>query len=263
MLYTAMLRKVYRVACGPLSEPPPEGTETGLVLVADGVGGFDLCVMGLQYALATAGVRHRVRAVPWGHGFGCWLRDLTNVDNHIARAAKVVAEVTAYRRRCPGVPVFLVGKSGGSGIIVRALEALPDGSVETAVLIASALSPGYDLSRALRAVRRELVSFWSPLDVILLGVGTAIFGTVDRLRSPAAGLVGFRRPAGADPDQYAKLRQVCWHPRMWSTGYLGGHVGPDNPRFLRTYVVPLLTTEAESGDEATAGSSPARAAPIT
>ncbi len=42
--------------------------------------------------------------------------------------------------------------------------------------------------------------------------------------------------------QYAKLRQVRWVPRMAATGYLGGHVGPDSPVFLKNYVVPLLRT---------------------
>ena len=41
----------------------------------------------------------------------------------------------------------------------------------------------------------------------------------------------------------AKLRQIRWRPGMAATGYLGGHVGPDCPAFLRKYVVPLLRPE--------------------
>jgi hypothetical protein len=111
------------------------------------------------------------------------------------------------------------------------------------VLIAPALSPDYDLTRALRAVRHEMVVFWSPFDVIVLGAGTRVFGAIDRVRTVSAGLVGFRPPAtpGGDSEApYAKLRQVRWRPGMASTGYLGGHVGPDSPAFLRKYVVPLL-----------------------
>lgn len=263
MLYTALLTKVYRLALGPLPPGPTAGRETGLVLVADGIGGFDLGVLGLRYAASWAGLGHRVEAVAWCHGFGRWYRDLANTRNHAARAAEVVAIVEGFRRERPGAPVYLVGKSGGTGIIIRALEALPEGAVESAVLLASALSPRYDLSRALRAVRREVVAFWSPLDVFLLGAGTAVFGTIDRVHAPAAGLIGFRRPAAGDPAQYAKLRQVRWRPRMGRAGYLGGHVGPDNPRFLRTYVVPLLGLGVESIDASAGRSSPARAAPIT
>src|SRR5438309_1470308 len=78
------------------------------------------------------------------------------------------------------------------------------------------------------AVRREVVVFWSPLDLIVLGAGTRIFGTIDGVKTVSAGLVGFRPPASATAGQlaeYAKLRQVRWRPAMASTGYLGGHVG--------------------------------------
>ena len=89
-----------------------------------------------------------------------------------------------------------------------------------------------------------MVVFWSPLDMVVLGLGTRIFGTVDRVNSVSAGLVGFRPPGGLDEGgrlQYRKLRQVRWRPGMAGTGYLGGHVGPDSPAFLRKYVLPLLT----------------------
>jgi hypothetical protein len=122
--------------------------------------------------------------------------------------------------------------------------------VELAVLISPAVSPRYDLSRALRAVHREVVVFWSPLDVIVLGAGTRIFGTIDRVKSVSAGMVGFRPPARLDEAakaSYRKLRQVRWHPRMAPTGYLGGHVGPDSPAFLRKYVVPLLRASGAPG----------------
>ena len=57
--------------------------------------------------------------------------------------------------------------------MVKALEDLPIGSVEAVVLLAPAISPDYDLSKALKAVSREMVVFWSPLDVIVLGAGGA------------------------------------------------------------------------------------------
>jgi hypothetical protein len=79
----------------------------------------------------------------------------------------------------------------------------------------------------------------------VLGLGTWVFGTVDRQRTLSAGLVGFRVPSQARDDParrraYAKLRQVRWQPRMAATGYLGGHWGADSPWFLKKYVVPLL-----------------------
>ena len=217
----------------------------GLVIVADGVGGLDLCGISLRYVVAAQKLPLAVEFVPWGHGRGRWLADLTNVANRDSHARLLAERVRSFKTERPLDPIFLVAKSGGSGVIVKALELLDEQQVERAVLLAPALSPAYDLSNALRALRREMVVFWSPLDVIILGAGTRVFGTVDRIKTSSAGLVGFRVPVPASPNdnkgqQYDKLRQIRWRPRMAASGYLGGHFGPDNPLFLRRYVVPLL-----------------------
>jgi hypothetical protein len=235
MIYSKLLSSVFRVLYGKPADVEP-GPGSGLVLVADGVGGLDLCGMGLKHVMGQRGGPHTVRLHTWGHGLGRWHADLTDVANHKAQAQTLANAVRTWRAERPGSPAFLVGKSGGTGVVVRALESLEKDSVEAAVLLAPAISPGYDLTRALEAVRREMVVFWSPFDVFVLGLGTRIFGTIDRVRTASAGLVGFR----GNP---AKLRQVKWRPRMIRTGYLGGHVGPDSPAFLRRYVVPLLTAE--------------------
>lgn len=266
MLYSTLLKRVFRVVHGPTPAPPSFDERSGLVLIADGVGGLDLCGAGLIHAAAQAGLAHEVRIVSWGHGFGRWHRDLTNIENHRTKAAEIVAAVLAFRAGKPGAPVFLVGKSGGTGVAVRALEGLPGDSVEAAVLLSSALSPEYDLSPALRAVRREMTNFWSPLDVFVLGVGTRVFGTIDRRNAVSAGLVGFRQPKGLDDSgrvRYAKLRQIRWSPAMASTGYLGGHIGPDSPAFLRKYVLPSFEVGWQSGGAAGRGSSGPPDAPIT
>lgn len=262
MLITAILKAIFRARHGKRLGVAADGEGIGLVIVVDGVGGLDLCGAGLCLEVARAGLPLGVRVVCWGHGLGRWHADLTRVENHAARASTIVDQVQEFQGRRPGAPVFLVGKSGGTGVVARALEALPEESIERVVLLASALSPTYDLTRALRAVRQEMVVFWSPLDVIVLGLGTRIFGTIDRVRSVSAGLVGFRQPPEAD---YAKLRQVRWRPEMAPTGNLGGHVGPDNPAFLRKYVIPLLQVGpvAELADESEPASSPADAASIS
>src|SRR5437868_394298 len=224
----------------------------GLLLIADGVGGLDLCGTGLRYVVSAERLPYAVELFPWGHGFGRWYADLTDVANRDNQARLVAEAVRRFRAAQPDDPVFLVAKSGGSGVVIKALELLDDESVELAVLLAPALSPGYDLTRALRALRRELVVFWSPLDILVLGAGTRLFGTIDRVKTVGAGMVGFLVPGPDVPDsersrQYAKLRQVRWRPAMASSLYFGGHVGPDNPLFLRKYVVPLLRAEATVG----------------
>ena len=246
MVYSTMVRRFFRALYG---EPPDlsKGVEGhGLVLLADGVGGFDLCGTALRHVMGAQKLPYVVKVVPWGHGIWRWHADLTDAVNRDLQAGLVADEARAFRLANPGRPIHLIGKSGGTGVVVRALEGLEDGVVDSVVLIAPAISRGYDLTRALKAVRRELVVFWSPLDLIILGAGTRIFGTIDRKKEVSAGLVGFRVPHPLSDEQraqYAKLRQVRWRPAMARTGYLGGHLGPDNPAFLRKYVVPLLRAE--------------------
>lgn len=266
MLYITILKNTFRLIHGRTPPRPPGDARSGLVLMADGVGGLDLCGTGLTHAAAKAGSSHEVRVIPWGHGFGRWHRDLTNVQNHCKWAEHIASEVAAYRAAKPDAPVYIVGKSGGTGVVVRSLELMPDNAVDAVVLISSALSPDYDLTRALRAVKGQMTSFWSPLDVFVLGAGTKLFGTVDRCNRVSAGLVGFRRPKDLDEAgaaQYAKLRQVRWSPNMASTGYFGGHVGPDNPAFLRKYVLPLIGVAEETSGQSRRESSASADAPIT
>ncbi|GIW85977.1 MAG: hypothetical protein KatS3mg108_0301 [Isosphaeraceae bacterium] len=281
MLISSAFRAALRKAFGPPPPDLPDHLAAGLVLAADGIGGLDLSATALRYEVARAGLRYRVETISWCHGFGHWYRDLTHRDNIRRHAQALAQRIRDFRSQPPPPdppphdplpqptnpssltpppappdtpapsppptprPVFLVGKSGGCGVLIDALEQLPSDSVERAVFIAPAVSARYDLRRALQAVHREIVIYWSPLDLILLGLGTSLLGTVDRVRTVGAGLTGFRPPPNLDPAGHAlyaaKLRQVRWTWRMIRTGYCGGHIGPDSPWFLRRFVLPLLT----------------------
>ena len=266
MLYSKLLTTLYGLRYG---EPVAvaEAEAESLVLIADGVGGFDLTSFGLRHVVGQEGGPQLVRPVAWGHGWGRWHADLSNVANQQAGSQAVANAVLAWREAHPDRPAFLVGKSGGTGIVVGALEILPEGAVEAAVLLSAAISPTYDLTRALCAVSREVVVFWSPLDLVILGAGTWLFGTVDRVHTVAAGLVGFQVPAGLDDSgqaQYRKLRQIRWTTELVASGNLGGHAGTDNPAFLRKYVVPLLRKiPADPAAEAPPESSPSAPSSIT
>ncbi len=203
-----IIAPVYRLLYGPPLSGlnPAPGTARGdggpqdrpLAIVADGVGGFDVCGTGLRYVMAAEGLPHAIEVCPWGHGFGRWLADLTDVGNRDAKARSIAEMIKRFKTAQPDQPVFVVAKSGGSGVVVKALELLDQDAVERVILLAPALSPSYDLTRALGAVRGEMVVFWSPLDVFILGLGTRVFGTIDRVRTAGAGLVGFEAPAGND-----------------------------------------------------------------
>ncbi len=177
-----------------------ETRKSGLVIVLGGVGGLDLCGFNMRRLARAGRLPCDLAVIRWGHGFGRWFADLTDVVNRDRRAGEVAAMILGFRDEHPGEPVFLVAKSAGAGVAVRALERLDADVVERAVLLAPALSPRYDLTAALCAVRREIVVFWSPLDVLILGAGTWFFGTIDRVRTWGAGMVGFAVPGPDEPD---------------------------------------------------------------
>ena len=247
MILTRMLGTLMERTLGPAATPVAAVDEVaGMVLIADGIGGLELCASNLARVLPMCPTAMQLHHLKWGHGLGRWFADLTDASNVDRQAGHAAEAVERFRARRPGAPVFLVGKSGGAGVVLQALRRLPSGSVERAVLLAPAVSPGYDLSKPLEAIRRELVVYYSPLDLALLGAGTWIFGTIDRVRGVGAGLVGFRPSGGVPPSGWEKVRQVRWRPEMLRAGYFGGHLAVDLPAFLRRYVVPLLA--AEPGD---------------
>jgi pimeloyl-ACP methyl ester carboxylesterase len=162
-------------------------------------------------------------------------------------AAALAARVTEHQRNHPGRPVFLVGHSGGTAIAVWAAEALlGSAQIDGIILLASSLSPEYDLSKALARTRRGIVSFHSPHDSVLLDLGTTLFGTMDRKHTVAAGNVGFRPVAGRGRE-YAKLRQVAWHRDMARVGHDGGHFSVCSRDFILAYVAPLAKVSGWDG----------------
>jgi len=168
-------------------------------------------------------------------------------------AAKELAQmVETYIAAMPNRPVTLIGHSGGTAVVVWALEDLSEKcKVERAILMAPALAPDYDLSRALRAVRRRLYVMYSYADVGLMAAGTAVFGTMDRQHSVSAGFVGFRVPADlalAEKAEYLKVRQIPWTINLVKTGHLGGHMGWTSTRFAREFIAPILTGKTDPGE---------------
>jgi hypothetical protein len=126
-------------------------------------------------------------------------------------------------------------------LAVWALEALPaDVHVQTVILIAPALSPKYDLTRALAHVNGKMYAFTSTLDSLVLGTGTQLFGTIDGVQTPAAGFGGFVRPTSANPAAYQKL-VPCPYQAAWQKYHdFGDHLGGMSRPFSREILSPLL-----------------------
>jgi pimeloyl-ACP methyl ester carboxylesterase len=221
-------------------EPPPG---PGLVIVVGGVAGWDFLPTSAQLVCPLAGVPHQIHDFVWGHGWGRFFSDLMD-SPHLARKADELARlILDYKAAAPDRPVYVVAKSGGSALALLAAEQLPPSTLERLILISAAVRPDYDLRPALRATRRELVSYYSNLDRLILGWGTRTFGTADRVHCRGAGCVGFLPPQDLDAEGqglYRRVVQIHWRPRMILQGYAGGHSGNSFPLFMLVHVVPWL-----------------------
>jgi hypothetical protein len=224
--------------CAKEARPRP-----GIVFVVDGIGGVDLLCGSAQLALPLAGVPHELRSFTWSHGVGQLLKDLQDIRHLQRKAAELAAEVTRVKAEAPGRPVYLVGRSAGTALVLFAAEKLPPETLERIVLLSAAVSPDYDLRPALQATRGEIVSFYSERDQLILNWGTRQFGTADRYYGPSAGLRGFTVPKDLKLPEwspYHRLVQVPWQPRMILEGHTGSHLGTSLPGFLAQEVAPWL-----------------------
>lgn len=158
------------------------------------------------------------------------------------KQAQLIADKLAERAVAePNGKIFILCHSGGAGLAVWALEKLPESvKVDTVVMMSPALSPGYDLSKALKHVTGRLYVFSSLADIIVLSTGTKVFGTIDGVKTDAAGRVGFIQPPTADAEQYAKLVALPFDPKWIELGNRGDHIGGMTRTFGRGVLAPLM-----------------------
>jgi pimeloyl-ACP methyl ester carboxylesterase len=217
----------------------PPSQARGIVLVADGAGGWQNAPRAIAQTADRLRLSLYVRSFDWTHGRGQGLADVVDVDYSRCQGRRLAEEVCRYQRAFPGVPVFVVGYSAGSAVALAAAEWLPADSLERLVLLAPAVSASYDLRRALASTRQGIDVFTSERDAFYLGLGTGVFGTADGKRDAAAGRVGFCPPR--DGLFAGRLRQYPWDESVAWTGNLGSHNGSLSPAYLKAYVLPLLT----------------------
>ena len=236
------------LGCGPhhnatvktaLPPPPPP---TPFHLHLNGIGGYRFIDKYMLVGLQDGGLSGDVQAYDWTGvdvGLGALLVD----SRHREQAKKVADLITQAAREQPGRRITLSTHSAGAGIAVWALEELPDDvKIDSVLMLAPALSPEYDLTPALRHITGKLYAFYSPYDSAVLGLGTRMFGTVDGVKTEAAGKVGFMRPPDGDPRQYEKLAQVPYDSSWMKLGNIGDHIGSMSRPFARQVLAPVLLT---------------------
>ncbi|MGB2987814.1 MAG: hypothetical protein WBE26_18250 [Phycisphaerae bacterium] len=218
-----------------------------VLFILDGVGGFQAAPLMVRRALQEAGSELGTVIVDWQ----CCLTgeiwtDLMWLRRNQLMGCKLARRLLAFRRAHPQTAIHMLAFSGGAGIAVFACERLRGRCIVDALILACpALSPAYNLGPAMRAVKR-CYALISRRDKLILGLGTRIFGTTDRRFSPAAGLLGFRLPAGISDDDaraYERLREIYWLPSLKEEGHHGGHVGWGSVSFLRHHLPGMLRGE--------------------
>lgn len=216
----------------------PERLDKGLVLILPGIEGRSFLNISLMQGLIDGGVPYGLEIVDWttGNKFLA-LYHLRSWQRNLRQAAKLAERIVDYQRNYPDRPVWIIGHSGGAGLTMLTLAALPAGTQITGViLLAAALSRGFELTDAMTKVERGIWSYHSWNDWLFVGLGTTLFGTMDGWHMPGAGMIGFRpRP---------RLMQTAYHPRMIRQFNWGGHFGCVHRVFVEKHLAPILTAPA-------------------
>ncbi|MCG6157985.1 lysophospholipase [Rubinisphaera margarita] len=220
----------------------------GLVLILPGIEGLSSLSHSLVHGLNDGGVSQALEIFDWTVTvkpgvFNLWL------PNRSSRlAARIAEHIADYKAQHPDRPVSIIGHSGGGAMIPKTLEALAPGiEIESAVMIAPALSPGYDLAPALQRIRRQLFCYRSRLDWYFLGFGTWTMGTLDRRFGTSGGNRGFRVPCENDRERFEIYRQkyveVPYRFSMIRDWHYGGHLSCMNRVFVERHIAPRIVPE--------------------
>ena len=230
----------------------PERLEHGLVMILPGIEGHSFLNVAVLAGLIDGGVRSAAEIVDWTTGNRIlFLFHLRGWKRNNRVAHDLAARIVAYQNQYPGRPVWVVGHSGGGGMALLTAAALPAGHQLTGVvMLATAVSPVFDLRRALAGVKTSIWSHYSWFDALFLLLGTTMVGTFDGRHGFAAGAVGFRGPQIDDEMASGRLIQIRWNWRMLFQFNFGEHFGCVHRVYIADEVAPLIVaSEADSADE--------------
>lgn len=230
-----------QASTAPSAIPPP--LQPPLVIHVTGIGGHmpidDHLIAGLKAGFKDAGQEAEFQIDDWT-GPDRGLVALAQVQRHQEQSTLLAKKIEDAVRADARRRIIVTSHSAGCGIAVWALEKLPkDVNIDELIMMESALSPGYDLSKALAHVKHAY-SFYSADDEAVLGAGTRMMGTVDRVHCDAAGKVGYTRPELADAKEYGKLEQFPYEDWWMKYDDIGDHIGPMTYPFARFMIAPLI-----------------------
>ena len=154
----------------------PERLDQGFTVVLPGIEGKSVFNSNIAQGLIHGGVKSAVEVHDWTTGhLPLFLVHLRHIERNRDEARKLAQIIVEYQDRYPDRPVYLVGHSGGGGMALLTLEALPpDRKVTGVILLAVAVSRTFDLREALSKTERGIWNFYSPGDLVFLVAGTTL-----------------------------------------------------------------------------------------
>src|SRR5262245_39790637 len=166
---------------------------SGLVIVLPGIEGCSSLSAGIAQGLRDAALMPAIVTHDWTTGvWPLFLYHLRSGRRNRRTAGTIAEMIVEYQSNWPGRSVHLIGHSGGAAMAVWVMESLPIPClVDTAILLAPALAPSYNLAAALRRTQRGIWNFYSWFDLLYLAAGTLLFGTIEGRHCVAAGNRGF------------------------------------------------------------------------
>ena len=162
------------------------------------------------------------------------LYNLSAVERNESTAQEIASDIASWRRTHRNEKIYLIGYSGGGGMAAMVLRALPyDVSVDRLILVAPAISRSFAIETTmLQHVEEFVVNYASERD-LQVGLGTRIFGTIDRKREVSAGHEGFET---VNP----RIVEWRWQPRDRRLGHNGNHLGYLGRRWQTAHLLPAL-----------------------
>jgi hypothetical protein len=198
---------------------PAAGPSDAYLLHIPGIAGESMIDQALVGGLIDGGFGGPAEIYDWtGHNPG--IAALVNRERNDQEAQKIADRVTAHRRRHPAATIMLTAHSGGTGLVVFALEKLPpDVRVDGVLLLSPALSPTYDLSKALARVTGRMYVFSSTMDVFVLGLGRSCSARSTASRATRPGGSGSSsRPTRPTRRSTTSSSPARTRRRGWRTG---------------------------------------------
>lgn len=162
------------------------------------------------------------------------LHNLKAHARNVATAAAIARELADWRTVNPDKKIYVVGYSGGGGMAALIVSALPDHvKVDRLILVAPAISQAFDVDeRLLPHINEFLVNYASERD-LQVGLGTKLFGTIDRKLTQSAGFAGFE-------GEHARLVEWHWRAIDRRLGHHGNHVAYLGRRWQVANLMPAL-----------------------